>query len=434
MNTTAQTGSRQARPAEVDEAARRAVASACPASDAGELDAVDGVQAALVASPTTADQVAELMRACAAHDLAVVVRGHGTKLTWGRPPERADVIADLSGMDQVLDHAAGDLVAATQAGTRLADLQKVLAEQGQRLSVDETVPGASIGGTLATATSGPTRLAVGTPRDLLIGITVVRADGVVAKAGGRVVKNVAGYDLGKLMVGSFGTLAVVVDAHFRLHPLPAERRHLGVPIESADHAYQVAQAVLHAQVVPAAVEVDWPSRGAGTLTVQLAGIPEGVAGRTATALELLGDAVTEDPTPPEWWGSYPWMDTTVDAIGARATALKLTFALSGLPAVLAAARDTPGAPVTLRGSAGVGVVYGAIAPDCPVEAVREAVGRLRDTCTAHGGSLVVLDAASEVKQEVDTWGPVSGLDLMRRVKHEFDPGRRLAPGRFVGGI
>jgi glycolate oxidase FAD binding subunit len=175
-------------------------------SDATEVDAVDGVHPVLVARPRSTEQVSAVLRAAAAHGLTVVPRGRGTKMSWGRPPTSADVVVDVSGMDRVLEHAAGELVVATQAGARLADVQETLGHGGQRLAIDETVPGASVGGSLATNTSGPLRHVTGTARDLLIGVTMVRADGVVAKAGGRVVKNVAGYDLGKLLIGSFGTL------------------------------------------------------------------------------------------------------------------------------------------------------------------------------------------------------------------------------------
>jgi glycolate oxidase FAD binding subunit len=320
-------------------------------------------------------------------------------------------------------------VLVTQAGARLTDVQETVAGARQRLALDETVPGASIGGVIATATSGPGRMATGTVRDLLIGITVVRADGVVAKAGGRVVKNVAGYDLGKLLIGSFGTLAVITEAVFRLHPSPAARSFVSVPVQSPKHAHELAQAILHSQVVPGGLELDWPADGSGTLTVLLAGIAEGVEGRTATALGILGTAACRTSVPPDAWGAYPW---PLGAVGdRRATALKMTFALSGLSDVLAVARE---ARVEVRGSAGVGVLYGAIPPQTDVPAIRQAVAALRTVSARHGGSVVVLDAAADVKQAVDTWGPVSGLDLMRRVKDRFDPEGRLAPGRFVGGI
>jgi glycolate oxidase FAD binding subunit len=416
----------------LDETARKALDSACShVAEAGDADAVDGVGASLVARPADTAEAAEVLRAASGHGLAVVPRGRGTKMAWGRPPRRVDVVLDLSAMDQVLDHAAGDLIVEAQAGTALADVQAVVAQAGQRLAIDETVPGASVGGTLATATSGPGRVAFGTARDLLIGVTVVRADGVVARAGGRVVKNVAGYDLGKLVIGSFGTLAVLTQAVFRLHPLPAARRFVSVPVADPAAAHAATQAVIHAQVVPAAVEVDWPSEGTGTLTVELQGIPEGVSGRTTTTLGLLGGEASADDDPPPGWASYPW---SLEARGdARDTALKLTFAISGLPDVLSAARSVD-VPLTLRGSAGAGVVYGSVPADSDVAALSAALDRLREVCARHGGSVVVLDAAAGVKQALDTWGPVPGLDLMRRVKEQFDPDHRLAPARFVGGI
>jgi glycolate oxidase FAD binding subunit len=414
------------------DAARTALGSVCERlREATPADAVDGVSPALVAHATSTDQVAQVMREAAEHGLVVVARGRGTKMTWGRPPERVDVLLDLSGMDRVLDHAAGDLIVETQAGAPLGDVQQAVAAGGQRLALDETVPGATVGGSLAAGTSGPGRLATGTLRDLLIGVTVVRADGVVAKAGGRVVKNVAGYDLGKLVHGSFGTLAVVTEALFRLHPLPAARQWLRVPFRDPADAQRLAQAVVHGQVVAGGLEVDLPAEGPGTLAVLLEGIAEGVRGRTATTLALLGGEAVSTDDAPDGWGRYPW---STSATGDdRAVALKLTFALSGLADVLSAARSLP-VPVHVRGSAGVGVVYAAIPAGTDPAQVGRAVGLLRATCARHGGSVVVLDAPAAVKEAVDTWGPVSALDLMRRVKEQFDPDRRLAPGRFVGGI
>ncbi len=408
---------------ELSTAARDAIAAACEdVHDAGASDRVDGVETSLVARASSTEQVSEVMRAAAAHGLRVVPRGRGTKMSWGMPPSAADVVLDVSSMDRVLDHAAGDLIAVTQPGARLADVQETLSAGGQQLAVDEMVPGASIGGAIAANTSGPRRMLTGTLRDLMIGITVVRADGVVAKAGGRVVKNVAGYDLGKLMIGSLGTLAVVTEAVFRLHPVPQARRWVTAEVDGPEQAHRLSQAVVHAQAVPAAVEVDCPATGAGTVAVLLEGKPDGVAGRAASVRGLLAEGSTpaETEEAPAGWARYPWSPGT--------TGLKLTCVLSGVGDVLAVAREV-GAHV--RGSAGTGVLYAAVAdPDRAGAAVRQ----LRKICSHHQGSAVVVDAPAAVKRSVDVWGPVPALGLMRSVKHRFDPDSRLSPSRFVGGI
>jgi glycolate oxidase FAD binding subunit len=414
------------------DAARTALGSACgDVSDAGPADAVDGVAPTLVARPASTAEVADVLRAAAATGLIVVPRGRGTKMTWGRPPERVDLVLDLGRMDAVVDHAAGDLIVEAQAGAPLAAVQETVAGAGQRFALDDPIGNSSVGGALATNLSGPGRVATGTTRDLLIGCTVVRSDGVVAKAGGRVVKNVAGYDLGKLFIGSFGTLAVLTQAVFRLHPLPAARRVVTVPFDRPEEAQRLVQQVVHAQVVPGAIEVDRPAEGPGSVAVLLDGIEEGVAGRTASTLRLLGSDAREQTELPPGWGAFPW------AADRRQTALKATFALSGLARVLDAARsaaDAAGVRLDLRGSGGAGVLYGALAADADVAAVGAVVDRLRAVCTELGGALVVLDGPAEVKAAVDTWGPVPAIDLMQRVKERFDPERRLAPGRFVGGI
>jgi glycolate oxidase FAD binding subunit len=413
----------------IDRTAHDAIASACAeVRDPTPADHVDGVAPGLVALPADADQVSEVLRAAAAHQLSVVPRGRGTKMSWGLPPRSAQLLLDLSALDQVLDHAAGDLIVATQAGARLSDVQEVVGQGGQRLALDETVPGSSIGGTIAANTSGPRRVATGTARDLLIGITVVRADGVVAKAGGRVVKNVAGYDLGKLMIGSAGTLAVITDATFRLHPVPVTHRWVTIEVHAPREAQEVVQSVLHAQAVPSAIEVEWVD-GRGAVSVLLEGREEGVAGRTDTVRRLLGESSSESADAPAGGAAYPWdLGATGDQ---RATALKLTFVLSGLADVLTAAAE---AGAVVLGSAGTGVVYAALPPGTGAETVRTSLDLLRRICAQHGGTAVVVDAPAAVKAGVDVWGAVPALDLMRRVKDQFDPDHRLAPGRFVGDI
>jgi glycolate oxidase FAD binding subunit len=387
--------------------------------------AVAGVPARYVAAPTSTREAADLLRAAAAQDLTVVARGAGTRQDWGNPPERVDLVLDTTALAGVVEHAAGDLVVVVRAGTPMEALRAALAPAGQQLALDAPFPAATVGGTVAVAASGPRRLLYGSVRDLLIGVTVVRVDGVVAKAGGKVVKNVAGYDLGKLVTGAYGTLAVVTECAFRLHPLPAASAVVSRRVDTPEDAGAAVAAVRAGQVVPSAVEIDAPAGGGIEVAVLLEGVPDGVRARVATTATLLGGTgsqVTEAQVP-AWWARYPW--------GPGDVGLKLTAALSKVPALLSAAHA---AGVAVRGSAGAGVLYaglpGAAAPDV----VAHVVDRLRIAAHAAGGYAVVLTAPAPVRERVDLWGPVPGLDLMRRVKAQFDPGRRLAPGRFAGGI
>ncbi|QRP50347.1 FAD-binding oxidoreductase [Amycolatopsis sp. FDAARGOS 1241] len=418
--------------AEVLDALCAATAKHARPAEAG--DEVDGIAPAFVAAPGSTAEAADVMRIAAGSRLAVVVRGSGTKLGWGQRPAKADLVVDTGRMDRVVEHSAGDLVVHVDAGLRLAALQERLAPAGQRLAVDPVLPpgaagAGTVGGLIATAASGPLRFSHGAVRDLLIGITVVRADGVVAKAGGKVVKNVAGYDLGKLFAGSWGTLGLVTEAVFRLHPQPVVARWVVIPVDSVGVAYERLRRVLHAQLVPNAVELDRPAGATGALAVLVEGIPQGVAGRVEKFLDLLGNGAEAQETAPEWWGRAPWQRGDV--------ALRLTHQITGLPALLNALDEQArrhGLPVPVRGSAGVGLLYAAVPGTADPAAVAELVQALRDRSAVWGGDVVVLDAPPAVKAALDPWGPVRGVTLMRRVKDQFDPEHRLAPGRFAGGI
>ena len=179
-------------------AVRSVLAAACPSlSDGSASDAVSGRVPAFVAAPASTAEASALLQAAASAGVAVVPRGAGTGLAWGSGPSSCDLVVDMRSMDQVLEHAAGDLVARVQAGTTIGQLAAVLASAGQQLALDAPAD-ATVGGVVATGTAGPRRFRYGAPRDLLIGLTVVRADGVIAHSGGKVVKNVAGDDIGKL--------------------------------------------------------------------------------------------------------------------------------------------------------------------------------------------------------------------------------------------
>ena len=493
-----------------------ALAAACPSVRAARPgDAVAGVPPRFVATPATVAEASGLLRAAAAHELAVVPRGGGSKLDWGAPPRRCDLVVDTSGLDQVLEHAAGDLVARVQAGVSLARLGELLAGAGQQLaldppprpgppSADGALPGpaaggtlatgatpgpapdgapasawlgATVGGTLATGAAGPRRLRYGTPRDLLIGITVVRADGAVAHAGGKVVKNVAGYDLGKLFTGSLGTLGLIVEAVFRLHPRPASAAYVTVDCAGPAEAYRAVAAAAGSELAPSAIEIDRPARdGPVRVAVLVEGDPDGTAERAALMRALLGTGASTRPSPPPWWGwamggpdglasgnAHPQVDGNPKAdgqpgagsdAGQGGTLIRIGFWAAGLPQVLGMIDDAAraaGLDPAVGGSAAAGVIYAAVGPDAEPAAVTAFVSGLRAALARGDGdarptsapvpdgppvlaSAVVVHAPPAARDLMDLWGPVPALPLMRAVKDQFDPGHRMAPGRFAGGI
>ena len=296
-----------------------------------------------VASPGSTEEASALLRAAAGYGLTVVPRGAGTGLSWGAPPSACDLVVDMRRMDQVIEHAAGDLVARVQAGVTIGQLAVALGAAGQQLALDAPAE-ATVGGVVATGTAGPRRFRYGAPRDLLIGLTVARADGVIAHSGGKVVKNVAGYDIGKLFCGSQGTLGLITEATFRLHPLPAAVTWVTAGFEPGQRA-GVVTAVASAAgsaLVPSAVELDWPGGPQRPLRVGvlLEGTPSGVAERAGQMSELLASAggsagVSETAT------------TGVPPAAASSSALCLARSLTpdGVPSSSTPTRSTTGGPV-----------------------------------------------------------------------------------------
>ncbi len=410
--------------------------------DAGPADAVAGVRPACVAYPGTVEQAAGVLQAAASLGMAVVPRGGGRRISWGPPPARCDVVAVMTRMNHIIEHAAGDLVVRAEAGVTLGQLSEVLAAKGQRLALDAPAA-ATVGGVVATGTAGPLRLRYGTPRDLLIGITVVRPDGRVAHSGGKVVKNVAGYDIGKLFAGSLGTLGLITEAAFRLHPLAALSAYV---TRHYDDAAAAAEAVLAAAASPlqaAAAEIERDGPGAPVqVGILLEGTPDGVSERADRMAALLGHGARTALTPPGWWAARG--EAAPGAVGG--TLIRVAFWAAELRRVLDAielvAIETQLRPA-VGGSAGAGVLYVALDAGEDADQVAMFIRALR-AATGHGGvqdpgalargSVVVLTAPAAVQASVDMWGPVPGLDLMRAVKRQFDPADTMAPGRFAGGI
>src|SRR5215831_4261157 len=256
--------------------------------DAGEVGELRQVVPAFVASPGSTAEAAAVLRVAAEHELAVVPRGSGSRLGWGVPPSRCDLVVATLRMDAMVEHAAGDLVARVQAGARMGDVARLLAAAGQQIALD--VPaGATVGGVVASGLAGPRRLRYGSPRDLLIGITVVRADGTLARAGGKVVKNVAGYDLGKLFAGSRGTLGLITQVTFRLHPLPAHVAYVAAECASPAEVARALATATEPQFNPVAAEIHWPCGSAQVQAgIALEGDPASVAARGDALAAVLG--------------------------------------------------------------------------------------------------------------------------------------------------
>src|SRR5216110_2442771 len=207
-------------------------------------DSVSGVQPQLIVEPAAEQQLAAALRLANEAGLAVIPRGGGTKLAWGNPLSRADLILSTVRLNKILEHAWADLTVTVEAGCSIQTLQETLAQHGQRLALDPLWPEkATVGGVLSTNDSGALRLRFGALRDLIIGVTIALADGTLARSGGKVVKNVAGYDLPKLITGAFGTLGVITRAVFRLHPLPLNSHFFSISTVNAEETQKLVLAV-----------------------------------------------------------------------------------------------------------------------------------------------------------------------------------------------
>jgi len=357
--------------------------------------------------PTSIARLSEMLVTASEDGRSIGIRGAGSKESWGSVGAPPDAVISTRGLDRIVEHAAGDLVLTVEAGAVLADVQRVVSEAGQWLGLDPPEPGATVGGVVATAASGPRRLRYGTPRDLLIGITVVLADGTVAKSGGKVVKNVAGYDLGKLFTGSFGTLGVIAECTFRLHSRQPALRAVAVATDDPAGCYAALRAT---GAEPSAAE--WNGT---TLTTVFESIESAAGEQAELAAAAVGGEIASSL--PAGFGARPWDSSSVG--------VKITHRLGGLSAALRAIDELmPRARVRAHIGSGV-VLLGVDAADLA------SLDSLRSSISALDGQVVVAAGPDDVKRGVDVWGPVRGLEVMRRIKEQFDPGGRMCPGRFV---
>jgi glycolate oxidase FAD binding subunit len=378
-------------------------------------------------APSSPEEAAAVMRSAGVHQSPVRIEGGGTKSGWGRVTEPADVELSTQGLDQVIEHNGADLTAVLQAGVPLARAQAVFAEAGQRIAVDPPLgagDAATLGGLIATGDTGPLRHRYAAPRDLIVGVTFALSDGTIAKAGGKVIKNVAGYDLAKLFTGSFGTLGLILEVIMRLHPLPPGTATATAATDDADALARAASAVCHSPFEAESVDVAW-SDGHGEVLARFGGVtPDAPAKRTVDLMEEAGlDAGLVEDDDDDIWERQRNRQRSTDGAVVRVSGLP-----SELPNVLRAAQAVG---ASLVGRAGLGLSWLTLQGEDAGELV-STVEELRRRLTPF--ACVVLDAPVQVREKVDVWGDDNAVTLLRRIKARFDPAGVCNPGIFVGGI
>ena len=401
--------------------------------EASPEDAVEGVGPSFVVEPGSVEEASELMKLVREKGLAAAPQGSGTKTHQGDPPRELDLIISTARLNEIVEYVPGDQIVRVQAGIKLSDLQEKLAEENQMIAIDPAEEDATIGGLIATNSSGPRRYSYGTVRDLIIGIKVVLANGTVAKAGGKVVKNVAGYDLSKLFTGSMGTLGLIVEANFRLHPIKEASKTVVAEIEGGpEQVYEAVNGVARTQVEPTAIELRY-NENEKLVAVFMESIEGGIQAKVDTISHVLksyGD-VREPEEGNQLGDTNPAIEEDDVLIKVSAPPAELTAVLDS---VLGAAERRGLSHPKITGHAGTGVTFAALSGG-DEGALAEVVEEVREIWTRRGGSVVLLDAPKEIKDRAGTWGPPrDDFGLMQRVKEKFDGQNNLNPGRFIGGI
>lgn len=395
-----------------------------------------------VVYPTTVAELAEVVACAYADRWRILPCGSGSKLHWGAIGS-ADLVVSTARLNRLIEFASGDLTVTAEAGMRLADLQSTVSKAKQFLAVDPAyATEATLGGIVATADTGAMRQRYGGVRDLLIGLTLVRSDGKIAKAGGRVVKNVAGYDLMKLLTGSYGSLGILAQLTFRMHPVPTASRSLLITGDAAKLT-QATATLLASALTPTAIEIL-----AGAPLQELAGNASelGLLVRFQSSEISVEQQAQQLAKLAQQLGLEASLEANLEARLTDESALwqQLPTAIDSQPpeaGITCKIGIEPAKAVVTLDKISDSILAGIIHAGSGLGTIRlpllsvEAFLQLRQLCQSQGGFLSVLSAPASFKQQLDVWGyPGPALDLMRRLKTQFDPENLLSPQRFVGQI
>src|SRR6266481_5673472 len=410
----------------------RAIVTVKYVRTAGANDVVAGVQPGFVVEPGSEQELAKVLKLAHAAGLAVIPRGGGTKLEWGNRPARADVILSTARLHRVLEHAWADLTVSAEAGCTIQKLQETPAQHGQRLALDPLWPRkATIGGVLSTNDGGALRLRFGALRDLIIGVTIALPDGTLASSGGKVVKNVAGYDLPKLVTGALGTLGVITRAVFRLHPLPRNTRSFSISTADVVEMQQFVLAVQNSKLAHTSLQSHFSSDASPVSDILFEGTEAGLAAQEAQLRKLSALAsISEAPT--SKWTAREDLWAFSDSAGTAVAKISI------LPANLARTMELVKRAASEHQLRWKSLVYatglGWLRLEGEAGSLCGALQKLRGELQGQGGSLVALHRPEKMPA-FDAWGSAGdALPLMKAVKQQLDPKSTLNPGRFVGGI
>jgi glycolate oxidase FAD binding subunit len=395
-------------------------------------DTIVGLQPRAVVAPANERELAEVLRRSNEAGIAVVPRGGGTKLGWGNPPSRADLVLSTARLSEITEHAWADLTVTVEAGCTIQKLQETLVQHGQRLALDPLWPEkATVGGVLSANDSGALRLRFGALRDLIIGVTLALPDGTLASSGGKVVKNVAGYDLPKLVTGAFGTLGVITRAVFRLHPFQRLTRSFSIATTTREETRRFIHAVQDSKLAHTALQARFENSATPLVDVLFEGTEAGLTAQAAH-LKVLAETSAVTEASPEIWNarqglwSFPKPESAALA------------KFSVLPVEIVRSMETITKSASLRQLQWKAVVQatgiGALRLEGDQKDLRVSLQELRAQFERATGSMVVLHRPATMPA-IDTWGNAGdALPLMKAVKLQLDPKHTLNPGRFVGGI
>jgi glycolate oxidase FAD binding subunit len=395
-------------------------------------DAIAGMQPRLVIEPGTETELADVLHLLNDAGLAVIPRGGGTKLAWGNPPARADVVLSTARLTEIIEHAWADLTVSVEAGCTIQRLQETLAQHGQRLALDPLWPEkATVGGVLAVNDSGSLRLRFGALRDLIIGATIALPDGTLASSGGKVVKNVAGYDLPKLVTGAFGTLGVIVRAVFRLHPRPHNTRSFSVTHADACEAQRFVLAVQDSKLAHTFLQSGFSGGDKPESEILFEGTEAGLSAQHAQLQALAAPATVSEASSSVWSAR----EDLFNMLDPAATAIAK---ISILPANLARTIEMVERSARTHQLQWSALFYATglawLRLDGKPTPIRETLNGIRVSLQPQDGTLVVIHRPDKMPA-LDTWGPPSdAFPVMKAIKQQLDPKSTLNPHRFVGGI